>query len=67
MLYEIAWKAVWMLGIALPAWMTDKWTAGIASVFTDCVGILIALFIVPWNYVWARYIRQPMEPLMRAA
>jgi hypothetical protein len=27
------------------------------------VGIIIAYFIVPWRYVWARYVVQPMEPL----
>lgn len=63
MLYEIAWKTIWILLIALRAWMAGKWTADIEGLFTDCIGIVIAYFIVPWRYVWARYIVQPMEPL----
>lgn len=63
MLYEIAWKTIWILLIALRAWMAGKWTADIEGLFTDCIGIVIAYFIVPWRYVWARYIAQPMEPL----
>jgi hypothetical protein len=66
MIYEIAWKTVWILAIAGRAWLADKWTPGIESLFVDCVGIVIAYFIVPWRYVWARYIVQPMEPLRQA-
>jgi hypothetical protein len=63
MLYEIAWKTIWITLIAGRAWMAGKWNADIESLFTDCIGIVIAFFIVPWNYVWARYFVQPMEPL----
>jgi Na+/H+ antiporter NhaC len=63
MLYEIAWKTVWIVFIALRAWLAGKWNADIEALFFDCVGIVVAYFIVPWRYVWARYIVQPMEPL----
>lgn len=66
MLYEIAWKTVWILLIAGRAWMADKWTPDIEGLFYDCIGIVIAYFIVPWRYVWARYFRHPMEPLRQA-
>lgn len=65
MLYEVAWKTVWLLAIALRAWLAGRWTADINSLFEDCIGIIIAYFIVPWRYVWARYVVQPMEPLRR--
>jgi hypothetical protein len=63
MLYEIAWKTIWIILIAGRAWMAGKWTPDIEGLFFDCVGIIIAYFIVPWRYVWARYVVQPMEPL----
>lgn len=63
MLYEIAWKTIWIVLIAGRAWMADKWTPDIEGLFYDCIGIIIAYFIVPWRYVWARYFAQPMEPL----
>jgi hypothetical protein len=65
MLYEMAWKTVWILAIALRAWLADKWNADIEELFFDCIGIVIAYFIVPWRYIWARYFAQPMEPLRR--
>jgi hypothetical protein len=65
MLYEIAWKTVWLTLIALRAWLTGHWTADIESLFVDCIGIVIAYFIVPWRYVWTCYFARPMEPLRR--
>ncbi len=65
MLYEMAWKTVWLVFVALRAWMQGTWTAEIAGLFEDCIGIVIAYVIVPWPYIWARYVRQPMEPLTR--
>lgn len=65
MLYEIAWKTIWIVLIAGRAYMAGKWTPDIEGLFNDCIGIVIAYFIVPWRYVWARYIKQPMEPLRK--
>ena len=67
MLYEIAWKTIWIVLIAGRAWMAGKWTPDIEGLFYDCIGIIIAYFIVPWRYVWARYFAQPMEPLRQKA
>jgi hypothetical protein len=67
MLYEIAWKTIWIILIAGRAWMAGKWNVDIESLFYDCIGIIIAYFIVPWRYVWARYGVQPMEPLRKKA
>ncbi len=63
MIYEIAWKTIWIILIAGRAWMTEKWTPDIEALFYDCVGIVIAYFIVPWRYAWARYVKEKMEPL----
>jgi hypothetical protein len=63
MLYEMAWKTVWIVFIALRAWLEGNWNADIEELFFDCVGIVIAYFIVPWRYIWTRYFAQPMEPL----
>ncbi|MEQ1517271.1 MAG: hypothetical protein ABL931_12370 [Usitatibacteraceae bacterium] len=63
MIYEIAWKTIWIILIAGRGWMAGKWTPDIEGLFYDCIGIIIAYFIVPWRYVWARYVALPMEPL----
>lgn len=65
MLYETAWKTVWLTVIALPAWLRGNWNIELQGLFNDCIGIVIAYFIIPWRYVWARYFAQPMEPLFK--
>jgi hypothetical protein len=66
MLYETAWKTIWLVLIAGPAWLNNKWTPGIESLFQDCIGIVIAYFVIPWRYAFARYVVQPMEPFRQA-
>lgn len=63
MIYEVAWKTIWLLLIAFRAWLAGKWTHDIEALFQDCIGIVLAYVFMPWRYVWARYVIQPMEPL----
>lgn len=66
MIYEVTWKTIWLLLIAFRAWLAGKWTPDIEALFNDCIGIVLAYTFMPWRYVWARYVVQPMEPLLRA-
>jgi len=66
MIYEVAWKTIWLVLIAFRAWLAGKWTPDIESLFNDCIGIVLAYIFMPWRYVWARYVVQPMEPLRQA-
>lgn len=65
MLYEMAWKSVWIIFIAGRHWMAGTVTPPIEALFYECVGIVVAFVIVPWPYIWARYVKQPMEAWRR--
>ena len=62
LLFELLWKTIWLLAIALPAALNDRWSPDIESVFYETIGIVIAYLIIPWRYVWSRYFMQPSEP-----
>ncbi|MFT7288876.1 MAG: hypothetical protein ACI87W_003000 [Halieaceae bacterium] len=62
MIFEILWKTLWLGIIALPAWLNDRWTDGIDSVFFDCIGVFVVYAVIPWRYVWARFVKQSYEP-----
>lgn len=62
MLFEMLWKLLWLAIIALPAWLNERWTDDIQSVFYESIGIVILFVIIPWDYVWAKFIRQKDEP-----
>ncbi len=65
MLYEIAWKTVWLLVIALPAWTAGRDIPDIVNITASSVGIVVVCILIPWRYVWWRYVVQPIEPWRR--
>lgn len=67
MLFEIAWKSLWLLAIALPAWLDQRPIPDILDLWPTVIGIPIMLAVVPWRYVWWLYFRQPVEPWRSAA
>lgn len=62
MLYEMAWKSVWLLVIALPAWLNGEPVPTIVNASASMIGIAVLTILVPWRYVWWRYVSQPIEP-----
>lgn len=65
MLYEVAWKTVWILLIAFRAFLNNRLTPEMERLFFECIGIVIVYLIMPWRHVWMTYIKQPMEPWRR--
>ncbi len=63
MLYEMAWKTVWIVFIAGRHWLAGTVTPQIETLFFECIGIVIAFVVAPWPYIAARYFSQPMEAL----
>lgn len=54
MLFELVWKLVFMVRIALPLWLDGRLEAGFAQTFWECVPILLFVPIIPWGIVWRR-------------
>jgi hypothetical protein len=62
LIFEILWKTLWIGAIALPAWLNDRWTDSIESVFFESIGIVVAYAVIPWRYAWLRFVRSDDEP-----
>ncbi|MEL6870585.1 MAG: hypothetical protein AAFO81_12365 [Pseudomonadota bacterium] len=62
MLFELFWKTIWLLMIALPAQLNDRWNPDFDSILYECLAALMLYAIVPWGYVWARFVRHRGEP-----
>lgn len=62
LLFEFAWKAIWLLAYGMP-----QWAAGVESPQLNLDLILIGggpiLFglVIPWTYVWHHFVRAPAE------
>lgn len=55
LLFELGWKFLFILRIALPAWLDGTLSADLEVLFFECVPILIYVPIIPWAIVWRRY------------
>jgi hypothetical protein len=66
LLFELGWKAIWLLAFALPHWLAGTLDEGMrSSVFDTSFGILL-LFVIPWRYVYANYVIKPGDRWTRS-
>jgi hypothetical protein len=68
LLFELAWKTIWLLMIALPLWRANQLTAEAMSTVRDCIpGVILCPLVIPWGYVWKHYVRMPGDRWRTAA
>lgn len=61
-LFEFIWKTLWLIDYGLPQWLGGASSPRLSRDLFE-IGffpIVIAL-IIPWGYVWRRYVRQPAD------
>ena len=59
LLFEFAWKLIWVLAILLPKWSSGQMDpATLESAPSILMGAIVPL-IIPWRYVFANYVKKP--------
>ncbi|MGQ0558037.1 MAG: hypothetical protein ACT4OE_00365 [Sphingosinicella sp.] len=61
LLFELVWKAIWLVAVALPLWRAGGLSPEMMRSFWEILPGLLLLLVIPWDYVWAAYIRAPGE------
>jgi hypothetical protein len=61
LLFELAWKAIWMAFYGLPQWSSGQVPSTFAEDFFNIALGGALLLVIPWGHVWRRYVRQPAE------
>ncbi|HWA91489.1 MAG TPA: hypothetical protein VG889_15740 [Rhizomicrobium sp.] len=59
MLFELAWKTIWLAAIALPLWLAHRMDADTMETAQACLPVVIVPFVLPWSYLLANYVRKP--------
>jgi hypothetical protein len=60
MMFEFAWKALWVAFIGLPLWAADRLDPDSAQTFFEVgVGVVLVPVVMPWRYVWENYVKRP--------
>ena len=68
LLFEFAWKAIWTVFYGLPQWLAGQYPPTFAEdAFNIGFGVILMPLVIPWGYVWRRYVRQSAEQAARRA
>jgi hypothetical protein len=59
LLFEFAWKIIYLLAFALPLWTTHQLTTAAVQDIQACLMVVIFIPLIPWRYVVRHYIMQP--------
>jgi hypothetical protein len=65
--FEVTWKLIWLLRVAVPLWSSHQMDAGTAETASNCLVGVVFLFLIPWPYVFKNYVTKPGDPWVRRA
>lgn len=66
LLWELTWKTLWLIVVALPAWRAGPLApAMLENLFAVAVVVIIPI-AMPWSYVIKKYLKQPGDRWTRA-
>ena len=56
LLFECAWKLIWLSVVAAPKLVAGTLDAATRQVMVTCLLVVVILAVVPWRYVWQQYV-----------
>ena len=60
LMFEFAWKSIWMLAYGLPQWSASQLPPTFAEDFFNIgFGVILMPIVIPWGYVYRHYVKQP--------
>jgi len=64
LLFELSWKAIWLVAFAGPRWLDGTLDEGMRTTVFDTSLGLVLIAAIPWRYFWANYVARPADPWM---
>ena len=55
--FELIWKSIWLIAVALPLWSADQMDPENLETAQNCLMGIIVPLVIPWPYVWAHYVK----------
>lgn len=66
LLFEVAWKLLWLGVVALPLWSDDRLQGATREQAGAVLWVALIIAVIPWRHVLAQYVMAPGEPWRRA-
>ena len=61
LMFELAWKGIWMIFYGLPQWSAGQYPPTFAEDFFNIAFGAVLLLVIPWGYVWRNFVQKPGE------
>jgi hypothetical protein len=62
LLFEAAWKVLWLVTIGLPHLVAGDVSAELGRTLFSVSLMAVVLAVVPWDHVWRQYVTSPGDP-----
>jgi hypothetical protein len=59
LMFELAWKAIWVFAYGLPQWASGQRPATFAEDSFNIAFGVVLLCVIPWRYAWQRFVARP--------
>jgi hypothetical protein len=56
LLFEMTWKSIWLIAVALPLWQAGRVDAATAETIKACLMGVIFPVVMPWRYLAAQFV-----------
>jgi len=61
LVFEVVWKAIYLIAFAYPVWSAHQVTAAMAEDIKAVSMVVILLPLIPWRYVFTQYVMKRGE------
>ena len=61
LLFEAAWKLIWLATVALPLWLNHQMDPDTRELTNEILWVVIILAVIPWPYAYSNYLLRPAE------
>lgn len=63
LIFELLWKLIWIVAVALPIWLGPGLDAYAAETLFECsIGVVLVPLVLPWGFIFRQYIQAPSTP-----
>lgn len=59
LMFEFAWKLIWMVAYGLPQWSAGQYPPTFAEDSFNIAFGAVLLLVIPWGYAWRHYVKRP--------
>lgn len=65
LMLESVWKLLWLGLVALPRAASGAMDSATSETLLNCSLVVVIVAVIPWRYVWQRYVRAPGDQWSR--